>query len=405
MSAARWQTAVMPAPLSLLPKAHLHLHLTGSMRHATLVELARQHRMHLPEALVADWPPQLHGTDERGWFRFQRLYDIARSVIRAEADVYRLLREAAEDDRAEGSGWLELQVDPSGYAARFGGLTPAVELVLDAAAAATAATGVGIGIILAANRTKHPLEARTLARLAARYAGRGVTGFGLSNDERRGAAADFAPAFRIAARAGLLAVPHGGELAGAASVWSCLEDLHADRIGHGIAAAQDQNLTKRIAAAGITLEICPTSNVALGVVATPADVPLPGLLSAGVSVALGADDPLLFGPRLTAQYELARRAHGLADGELAELARMSVRGSVAPADVAARLLAGIDSWQRAGPPPSAARTSQAATAHLPGEVLCGGRHTDAASNDSWPAGVAPFPQFKATLNAYGGAMA
>src|SRR5256886_16217528 len=111
-----------------------------------------------------------------------------------------------------------------------------IERVRDAAAAAAAATGVGIGMIVAANRTKHPLEARTLARLAAQYAGRGVTGFGLSNDERTGAAGDFAAAFRIAARAGLLLVPHGGELAGPGSVAACLDDLHADRIGHGIRA-------------------------------------------------------------------------------------------------------------------------------------------------------------------------
>ncbi len=177
----------MARPLRALPKAHLHLHLTGAMRHTTLVELAREHRVQLPAALADDWPLRLaEASDERGWFRFQRLYDIARSVLRTEDDVRRLLRETAEDEAADGSGWLEIQVDPSGYAARFGGLTPTVELVLDAAAQATAATGVGIGVIIAANRTKHPLEARTLARLAAQYAGRGVIGFGLSNDERRG---------------------------------------------------------------------------------------------------------------------------------------------------------------------------------------------------------------------------
>ena len=161
----------MARPLTALPKAHLHLHFTGAMRHATLVALARERRVHLPDALVSGWPPQLRGTDERGWFRFQRLYDIARSVLREPADVFRLLAETAADERAEGSGWLEIQVDPSGYAARLGGLTPVVELVLEAARAAEAATGVGIGVIIAANRTKHPLEARTLARLAAQYAG------------------------------------------------------------------------------------------------------------------------------------------------------------------------------------------------------------------------------------------
>jgi adenosine deaminase len=339
----------MPRPLDTLPKAHLHLHFTGSMRHPTLAELAGRHRVHLPEALAGAWPPRLSGTDERGWFRFQRLYDIARSVLREPQDVRRLLRETAQDDLADGSGWLEIQVDPSGYAGRFGGLTPTVELVLDAARQATEATGLPIAVVIAANRTKHPLEARTLARLAGQYAGRGVTGFGLSSDERRGAAADFAPAFRIADRAGLLLAPHGGELLGPGSVRSCLDDLRADRIGHGVAAAADRELTKRLAASGITCEVCPASNVALGVFDRPSDVPLRRLLDDGVPIALGADDPLLFGSRLTAQYEIARHAHGLTDPELAELARMSVRGSAAPPGVAAGLLAGIDRWLAADP--------------------------------------------------------
>src|ERR1700691_3413837 len=238
----------MARSLSALPKAHLHLHLTGSMRHPTLVELSRRHGIRLPPALNQDWPPQLSGTDERGWFRFQRLYDTARSVLRTPADIRRLVAETAQDEQAEGSRWLEIQVDPDGYAARFGGITAMIELVLDAAGSASAATGVGIGVIVAANRTKHPLEARTLARLAAGYAGHGVIGFGLSNDERRGAVADFAPAFRIARRAGLQAVPHGGELCGPASVAACLDDLHADRIGHGVTAAQDRALMARLAA-------------------------------------------------------------------------------------------------------------------------------------------------------------
>jgi adenosine deaminase len=339
----------MARALAALPKAHLHLHFTGSMRHPTLVELARERGVHLPEALAAAWPPRLSGTDERGWFRFQRLYDIARSVLTDEPAVFRLLRETAEDERADGSGWLEIQVDPSGYAGRFGGLTATVELVLAAAQAASAATGVGIAVIIAANRTKHPLEARTLARLAGQYAGRGVTGFGLSNDERRGEARDFAAAFRIADRAGLLLTPHGGELAGPDSVRSCLDDLRAQRIGHGVAAANDPELTKRLAAGGVTLEVCPTSNVALGVAAKPADVPLRKLLDEGVPVALGADDPLLFGSRLTAQYELARAVFGLSDAEIAGLARMSVRGSAAPPATAARLLSGIDAWLAALP--------------------------------------------------------
>lgn len=336
----------MLRPIATLPKAHLHLHFTGSMRHSTLVELAVEHGVHLPPALTEEWPPRLSGTDQRGWFRFQRLYDTARSVLRTPANVYRLMRETAEDERDEGSGWLEIQVDPFGYGGRFGGLTATIELVLDAARVATAATGVGIGVIVAANRTRHPLDARTLARLAARYTDAGVTGFGLSNDERRGPAGEFSHAFRIAERAGLLLVPHGGELSGPSSVSACLDALHANRIGHGVRAAEDPLLVKRLAADGVACEVCPSSNVALGVASAPAAVPLRILAEAGVPVALGADDPLLFGPRLAAQYRIAREAHGFSDAGLADLARCSVLASAAPSQLRGRLLAGIDRWAR-----------------------------------------------------------
>ncbi len=314
------------------------------MRHTTMLALAKRHGVRLPETLSSDRPVRLAAADERGWFRFQRLYDTARSVLQEPADVRRLVSEVAQDEHADGSGWLEIQVDPSGYAARFGGITAFTELVLDAARSAAAATGVGIGVIIGANRTRHPMDARTLARLAVAYAGAGVVGFGLANDERRGAAADFAPAFRIAHRAGLLAAPHGGELVGPASVTACLDELGAGRIGHGIRAAEDPRLLDRLAATGVTCEVCPSSNVSLGVYQDPSDVPLRSLLTAGVGVALGADDPLIFGARLTEQYELARSVHGCSDAELAGLARGSVTASRAPDQVRDRLLAGVDAW-------------------------------------------------------------
>src|SRR6478735_2218473 len=238
-----------------LPKAHLHLHFTGSMRHATLLELAARDGISLPDQLVEEWPPTLSAADEKGWFRFQRLYDVARSVLRTEGDVRRLVREAAEDD------------------ARVGGITEFTDLVLDAVREASAATGLGMAVVIAANRTRHPLDARTLARLAGQYAGRGVVGFGLSNDERRGSTADFASAFRIADRAGLLLAPHGGELRGPEHIRVCLDALGADRLGHGVRAAEDPALLDRIVEAGVALEVCPVSNVALGVYSDLTSVP------------------------------------------------------------------------------------------------------------------------------------
>jgi adenosine deaminase len=334
--------------LAALPKAHLHIHFTGSMRHETLLELAARDGIHLPDSLVSEWPPELSAADEKGWFRFQRLYDVARSVLRTPDDVRRLVREAAEDDVRDGSRWLEIQVDPSGYAARFGGITAFTDLVLDAVAATSRHTGLGMAVVIAANRTRHPLDARTLARLAAQYADRGVVGFGLSNDERRGSTAEFDAAFRIAARAGLRLVPHGGELRGPDHIRVCLDALHADRLGHGIRSVEDPALLERIVASGVALEVCPVSNVALGVYSDLTSVPLPELLDAGATVALGADDPLLFGSRLEGQYATMRAAHDLTDDQLAELARMSFRSSCAPDDVRKTALADIDAWLASG---------------------------------------------------------
>src|ERR1700750_1118347 len=114
----------MPNDLSALPKAHLHLHLTGAMRHSTMIELARVHGVSLPPALTEEWPPRLSTADERGWVPFQTLSESARSVLRTPDDLCRLVREIAEDERAEGSRWLELQADPSGFAGIYGGGEP-----------------------------------------------------------------------------------------------------------------------------------------------------------------------------------------------------------------------------------------------------------------------------------------
>ena len=170
---------------------------------------------------------------------------------------------------------------------------------------------------------------------------------GVSNDERRGVTDEFAPAFRIAARAGLASMPHSGELLGPTHIAATLDALRPHRIGHGVRAAEDPAVLGRIVDAGIGLEVCPASNVALGVYPTLAQVPLRPLLDAGVRVALGADDPLLFGPRLAAQYQAGRDVHGLDDEALAALARSSIAVSLAPEPLKQSLRAAVDAWLRA----------------------------------------------------------
>ncbi len=259
----------------------------------------------------------------------------------------RIVREAAEDDAAEGSRWLEIQVDPTSYAAHLGGITPAVEIVLDEARAASAATGCQVAIIIAASRMRHPLDARTLARLAAQHAGEGagdVVGFGLSNDERRGTTPDFAKAFEIARNAGLASVPHAGELLGPDAVETTLDSLAPTRLGHGVRSIESPRVLERVVNEGVALEVCPASNVALGVYPQMESVPLRELAQSGAQIALGADDPLLFGSRLVAQYDAARDLHGFTDAELADLARSSVRAARAPTPIADAIVADIDDW-------------------------------------------------------------
>ena len=192
--------------------------------------------IHLPDALVEDWPPELSAADEKGWFRFQRLYDVARSVLRTEDDVRRLVREAAEDDVARrrpvagDPGRPERLRRPVRRDHRVHRPGPR-----RGAPRPPATPGIGMAVVIAANRTRHPLDARTLARLAAQYAGRGVVGFGLSNDERRGThrATSRRPSGSPSGP-GCCSIPHGGELLGPESVRLCLDELHADRLGHGV---------------------------------------------------------------------------------------------------------------------------------------------------------------------------
>src|SRR5215470_794634 len=322
--------------LRALPKAQLHLHLTGAMRTATLRELATRAGRPVP--------PPLDAEGARTWAEFQHRYDAARAVIRTSADVTRVVAEAALDDRADGCGWLEIQVDPTSYAPALGGLRAALEAVLSAAAAAPVPTGV----IVASSWARPPAHATRLARLAAEYAGRGVVGFGLSNDERLGHPADFAPAFRLAADAGLLGTPHAGFYTGADHVRDCVRHLRPARIGHGTSAATDPATLDLLARQGITLEVCPTSYPPFGVHDLPA-VPVATLLDAGVPVAIASDDPLLFGTGLAGQYQICRDILGLTDHQLATAAAHSVQASAAPSDIKDDLHAGIDRWLRHNP--------------------------------------------------------
>lgn len=303
------------------------------MRPGTLADLAARYGIEVPAI--------------RGYGSFTAFADTylaACDVLRTDDDLVRLVDETADDAVEAGAVWIEPSIYPPHHRERFGHEEHVIEVLLAAASAASARTGVAIGFMMAGDRTLDPAIAAEQARLAARYADRGVVAFGLANDEALGRPELFAEAFTIARDAGLLSTPHAGELAGPESVIGALDALGADRIQHGIRALEQPGLPERLAELGVCLDVCPTSNVMLSVVPSMAEHPLPELLERGVRCSLNADDPLLFGPGLLDEYESVRAEMGLDDATLAGVAVTSIEASGAPDAVKATALAGIDRW-------------------------------------------------------------
>ncbi|MEV0638366.1 adenosine deaminase [Streptomyces sp. NPDC050619] len=330
---------VPPRDLLRLPKAHLHLHLEGSMRPATLAGLARRPGVPVPDMEAYD-----------SFSEFGLRYDDAVSLIRSEDDLRRVVREVVEDAAADGAVWLEPAVNPVRYGQLFGrGSAYVLDLLLDEALGAAERAGIGCGLLVTALRHQDPREAVDLARLAATRAQGGVVGFGLAADESLHPPEPFAEAFALARAAGLIAAPHAGELAGPESVRGALDALGAQRVQHGVRAVEDAALVTRLAAEGVTLDVCPTSNFRLGVVDSVAAHPLPRLLDAGVRCTLAADDSLLFGSGLLDEYASARTVLGLSDDALAQVARSSLEASGAPEETVRAGVAGVATWLTEGP--------------------------------------------------------
>jgi adenosine deaminase len=312
--------------LRLLPKAHLHLHLSGALRR---------------EPYAGD------GT----FATFLGAMTALSNDLRSADDLIALVMRMAEEAAADGVVWLEPSTSIRQSLADQLGLRDRVallELLLEAAREAERETGVGIGYLVTANRTRSPKEAVELAQLAARYAGRGVVGFGLADDETLGPAETFVEAFGIAREAGLICAPHAGELLGPGSIRTTLEVLGARRIQHGVRAVEDGELVRRLVDEQICLDVCPTSNVQLRVVASLEEHPLPTLVAAGVPVSLNADCPSIFGCGALDEYELARRDFGFDDATLARIAASSIRASGAPEPLRTTAFADIQAWLTRG---------------------------------------------------------
>ena len=329
--------------LATLPKGHLHLHLEGAMRPSTLAELAAEAGMEVP------------ATSGFGSFTaFSGMYNAACAVLTTHDHLRRLVHEVVADAAAAGAVWVEPATYPDQLRGRLGSGEEVLEVVLEALAAAGAEHQVGTGLMIAADRTLDPADAVAQARLAVRHAADGVVSFGLHNDEVGYPPELFRDAFAIARSGGLLSTPHAGELDGPHTVAGALDALGADRIQHGVRSIEDPDLVQRLAEAGTCLDVCPTSNLLLGIYPSLDEHPLPALLAAGVRCSINADDPLLFGPGLLEEYELCRTRFGLDDAALAGLARTSIEASGAPDALKACAGQAVDAWLAADPAADAA---------------------------------------------------
>ncbi|MFG6475719.1 adenosine deaminase [Microbacterium sp. P06] len=323
----------MTRDLRALPKGHLHLHLEAAIRPDTLAELAR--------ASGVDTPPTRGYADFTG---FVGMYGGIAAVLGAEAHLERLVDEAVADAAADGAVYVEFGVSPHAYVDRYGSVLAALDRHIELTREAGTRHGVSIGLMVTVDRTLGHDLAMEVARAASRRAGAGVVSLGLANEERGFPAADFAEPFALAKAAGLQSTPHAGELVGPQSVWEAIDVLHADRVMHGVRSIEDPRLVAELAQRGIPLDVCPTSNLLLHVVDDLAQHPLPSLLAAGVRCSINADDPVLFGPGILEDYQVARSEVGLTDEQLAECAWTSIETTLAPEDVKRAAKKGIDAW-------------------------------------------------------------
>ncbi|MGH3646709.1 MAG: adenosine deaminase [Micromonosporaceae bacterium] len=327
--------------LTTLPKAELHVHLESAVRWATLRELGEANGVPVPER-PADPAHRLDGFAD---FFEQRKLVLA--CLRRPEDFERIGYEFCQDEAAQGVRHVEVSFTAASHGERLGDLSMPLVAVLAGLAKGAAAYGISYGVILDHSRRRPVERAWRTLELAIRHRADGVIGIGLAGDESY-PLAPFGEVCRAARNAGLRNVHHAGEAAGSGSIREALSIGLADRIGHGITVLQEPALVVELRDRGIALEVCPSSNVALGFAKSLATHPLPRLREAGLAVSLHTDIPSLVHTTLTSEYESMRQTHGYPGETLAELATGSIDASFAPDSTKARVRREIAEWLGAG---------------------------------------------------------
>lgn len=308
-----------------LPKAELHLHLEGAIEPATLVELRERHG---ERVTVADVEPLYRYEDFTGFLlAFKNITEHLRAPEDYELTAYRLMQRLKEENVLHAEVYVSVGVclwRKQDFTAIFEGLDRG-------RIRGSRDFGISLLWIFDAVRQFGAEAAERVFEFAARYRERGVVGVGIGGDEQKGPPELFRRVYGFAEDAGLRLTAHAGETGSAESIWGAL-NLRAERIGHGLSAAQDPDLIEELAYRQIPIEICLTSNVRTGVCKSITEHPAKSYFDQGIMITLNSDDPAMFGTTLSREYQLAQETFGFTDEHLRELARNSFEASFLPAE-------------------------------------------------------------------------
>jgi aminodeoxyfutalosine deaminase len=284
------------------PKVELHVHLEGTVRPATLLEIARRNDYALP----ADTVEGLAALYEfRDFGHFIEVWVLTTNALRTADDFRQVVVDYAAEAASHGAVYLEGIFSPAERVRRGVRWEDMFEGYCDGAQEARELHGVEVRLTPDITRGFSFEEAAETVRWSARYRERGVVGVGLGGLEAEYSPEPYAPVFAQARADGLASVPHAGEVAGPVSVRGALEALGADRLRHGIRAIEDPGLVDELRDRALVLDVCPISNLRTGAVASLEEHPLRRLAAAGVRCSISTDDPAMFGTDLSRDYEAA----------------------------------------------------------------------------------------------------
>lgn len=305
------------------PLAELHRHLEGSVRPETVLDLAQQHGVELPAYTVEDLRPFIQVADTTpDLMAFIAKFEfVRRSFVNYQA-IRRITCELLDDAALEGIDYLELRFSPY-YMAEPHGLNPIqiVETVCQAVHDYSLDVALLTKLICVLSRTYGPETTRIELEAAIAHADTGIVAIDLAGDERKFPGHLFVSHYEQAKEAGLRLVAHAGEAAGADSVRQAIVELSVDRIGHCVAAKDDESVMDLIGETGTAIECCPTSNLQTSTVENYADHPMPTFLRRGLLVTLNTDDPCVSDINLAYEYEIAEQEMGLSTEELMQVQR------------------------------------------------------------------------------------